>query len=506
MNPRDPARLALPLLAAAIVLGPFATVVISSPPLGSTFELPGPRLIAWTLAWAAGVALLALVLAIPGAILIARRGSLAAPLILTPLLLPTYLAYSGYTILRAPGSALGNWLSQLSAAGDTAPAAMAGRLTALLALALWSWPLASLALGASIRRLDANVLDALALDAGKPRRALELARMIAPGAAGAFLLVLLVMLGSSIPFHLAQVKTAAIVTWLQLQETANPLATWPTAWPSVAAAIIAAWWISGRLTNLRHAASADESARPAGPLPILGLALILTLSVLLPFGLFAANLKELSALWTFWRLNAEAVATSLGVAATTALAVGTIAVLVGATANAPRSFSRRAAIFLLLTSGLVPGILVGSAWSITSLKLPPAIGDSVLPLIAAHIARFSLVGVLAGSLAAATEPRELSEIRRIEGVPGLRGWLTTCGMANAPLLAAAALIAGVLSFHEIESSVMVQPPGLQSLAQRLLNDLHQLRMDAMSAAALWLVGAGILVAIAASTLLARWRT
>jgi hypothetical protein len=53
---------------------------------------------------------------------------------------------------------------------------------------------------------------------------------------------------------------------------------------------------------------------------------------------------------------------------------------------------------------------------------------------------------------------------------------------------------------------MVQPPGLQSLAQRLLNDLHQLRMDAMSAAALWLVGAGILVAIGASTLLARWRT
>jgi len=60
-------------------------------------------------------------------------------------------------------------------------------------------------------------------------------------------------------------------------------------------------------------------------------------------------------------------------------------------------------------------------------------------------------------------------------------------------------VGAVLSFNEIEAAVVVQAAGAMSLPQRLLNDLHQLRMEAMSAAAVWLMG--VAAAVAAVVLL-----
>ncbi|MFZ4574719.1 MAG: hypothetical protein ACOYN0_10000, partial [Phycisphaerales bacterium] len=457
-----------------------------------------------TFAWAGAVAAIAVVISVPGAVVLGRRGLRAVPLLLAPLLLPTYFAYAAYTLLRAPGSPLGDWIARLSAGGDTATAAMAGRLTALAALSLWSWPLASLVIGTSLRRLDASVLDALRLEASAWRRRVEIARLVWPGVAGAFLLVLVVMLGSAVPFHLGQVKTSAILTWLTLQQTSSPIAAWPTAWPSVIAAVGAAWWISGRLGRVRDAAGVEPVATRSPGLAAVLLGAVWVLSVVVPLVLFGMELKEPAAMARFWPLNGGAVSTSAGIALGTAFAVGGVSLLAGAAVRGAHSWARRAAAFLLITAGLVPGILVGSAWSIASLAFPQWIGDSPMVLVLAHASRFAIVGVLAGAIVGASEPRELEEARQLDGAGGLFGWIRTAGRAGAPLLVGATLIAAALSFHEIESSVLVQPPGLQNLAQRLLNDLHQLRMDAMSAAAIWLVAGGLVFAIVASRVVSKW--
>jgi hypothetical protein len=48
-----------------------------------------------------------------------------------------------------------------------------------------------------------------------------------------------------------------------------------------------------------------------------------------------------------------------------------------------------------------------------------------------------------------------------------------------------------MSLHEIEAAVIVQPPGSASLAQVMLNHLHQLRMQDVSSAAVMVVVVGL---------------
>lgn len=497
---------ALPLLAAGLVLAPLIAALWASGLSGQPLRWPGLALLVSTCAWSGGVALVALLLGVPGAMVVAARGARAAPIVLTPLLLPSYFAYSGLTLLRAPGTPLGDALARLSAAGDTAPAALAGRVTAALALSLWGWPLASLALGAYLRRTDSGVIDALRMDAPAHRRFIEHARMAAPGCAGAWLLVFFVMLGSAVPFHLAQVKTSAIIVWLELQQTAQPVRAWVAAWPVLAAGLLCAWILSGVISRSRAGVGAERRTHaPAGRAAYVGLSLAWCAGIGLPFVLYCTNLAEFRALSHFWSLCGPAVLSSAGVACAVGVVVALITVLTGAALGEPRTRSPvRLALFVLLGAGLAPGILVGSAWSVLSMKLPAWLGDSAAMVVCAHVARFAFVGILGGAIIAAGEARELAEARRLEGATGVVGWLAGCGRANAELIGACAVGAAALSFHEIEASVLVRPPGMESLAQRLLNDLHQLRMDAMSAAAIWLTLMGLAAALGAGWLVARW--
>ena len=61
---------------------------------------------------------------------------------------------------------------------------------------------------------------------------------------------------------------------------------------------------------------------------------------------------------------------------------------------------------------------------------------------------------------------------------------------------------GLLSLYEIESSVIVQPPGVENLSRRLLSLLHFSRDEQLSAAAVWLVGMGLVPAVGAGVALA----
>jgi ABC-type Fe3+ transport system permease subunit len=452
-----------------------------------------------TLAWSGAVASLAMVLAIPGAAWVRLRGWKVAPLLLVPMTLPTYLTYSGYTILRSPGTLLGDWINRLTAEGHPEVAALSGRLLAVGGLSLWAWPLGAVVLGSALRGIDPGVRDGLRLDASRWRGEVEQWRMVWRAGVAGWALILLLMLGSTIPFHLAQVKTHAIVVWLELQETASPLRAWVKAWPVVAIAATGAWWIESVMRGWQVTMSAEGSAEGAGERPsragwsLAGVALVMVLSVLVPLGLFAWSIRDAGELARFWRMSGESVLASGLVAVSVGVVAAVLAIFTGWALESRKRRVVRGAMGVFLFAGLSPGILVGSMWAICSLQLPAWIGDTQAILIAAHVTRFGFIGVVVGAVICACESREARDERVVIGAAGLVAWLTLVGRAHAGLIAAGAAAAGALSFHEIESSILVQPPGIPSLAQRILNDLHQLRMEAMSAAAIWLVGAGLVV-------------
>src|SRR5690606_16907651 len=133
-----------------------------------------------------------------------------------PLLLPQYLVYSGWDLLRDPGSGIGDWLARQPGWASI----WAGYVLAVGGMALWAWPIAAIPLAAGIRQLGAPALEAARLET---RSRLRMVRVVVgqmPGAVVASAaLVALVALGSAVPLHLAQIPTHAITLWLLLDLT-----------------------------------------------------------------------------------------------------------------------------------------------------------------------------------------------------------------------------------------------------------------------------------------------
>lgn len=475
--------------------------------------------LAWPVAWAVGRAGRA-----------GRRLAIAAACAV-PLLLPNYLAYAALNLLRAPRTAIGDFLAEQEPWASIA----FGKAIALLGLALWAWPIALLALAPAVQRLPRDTLDALELDgAGRLwplRRTLLLASMLRGPIALAILAVGVVMLGSAVPLHVAQIDTFATRLWLRLSLTTDPAAAWIGAWPLLVIAALAAAGACSRLGRGAHDTGNQGPSHPPArrALPsTVGACAVLAISVLLPLAMFISSLREPGAPWSlrtalgmsaaFWRDARDAVAASAGAAAATGLLAALIAALSWCALSAPGHRRPGARIALVcvglwIVAGLTPGVLVGSAlaraWT-SGIAAPldailgGRIGDTPAILVLAHGARFGIVAALVGWWLAALEPREEREMRLLDGATGARAWLLArVGPAGVGAVLGAGVAAAALSFHEIEAAVMVQPPGLASFPQQVLEDLHFARDARLGAAAVNLLAAGIVLSGTAGWLILR---
>ncbi|MFG0286080.1 MAG: hypothetical protein ACF8R7_16810 [Phycisphaerales bacterium JB039] len=451
-----------------------------------------PRSLAMTLGVALLIGALAAALALPVAWVIGRRGRWVG-LLMAPLLLPSYLVYSAWDLLRAPGSSLGDWL----AAGPAWRSVWAGYLMAVGGMALWAWPIAAIPLAAGVRHLGAGPLEASRLEmrSGVRAGALIISQLRRPILC-AVALVTLVALGSAVPLHLAQVPTYAIELWRMLDETpaAQAWRIWLASWPLV---LIAA---AGAALLVAVAHRAEGSHRPlahepsAGLGPRLGAWLIWAMATLVPLGLLI-RVTSPAAIGRFLEeMRAPIVSSGLvacGVGGAAALLAGAIAALASGGARA-RAVALGA---VAMTGGaaLLPGALIGSitlrAWSGAGALAPVA--DSPLIVILAHLMRFGIVASLAGWWLGRMEPRQLAELRALEGA-GLWGWLRSAAVPMLPGLLGAGLCCSALSFHEIEAAVIVAPPALgQSFPGAMLDYLHRTYLERLGAGAVLLMLAGL---------------
>ncbi len=519
------------LLAGLLVVLPLGGVAIQaarewaasgrSGPARALDLTPSWGLLGNTLMWSVGIGLLAAVVAWPAAWVVRRAGLVRAAWVLVPLALPSYFAYAGYGLIRAPGTPVGNWVEGLVASGWGLAPLVASRVVAVVGLVLWAWPVAALVMGGLLRRIDEGVLDQSRLELGPARRMLLLARLGLPAFGAGAAMVALLMVGSAVPLHVSQTPTYAVRVWFELTLRPGSALVWLSAWPILAVAALAGWGVGAwlerwtRLSQRSEGAAAvgagAEGARSGSPRGLLGASagacLAIVLSVGVPAALFVWSVREWASVGKFWSLHGGALRDSLGVAAACGAGLVAITVVVWRAMLTEGRSARLAgySVRLLLVAGLTPGVLVGLAWLRTAALGPAWLSDSVVVLVLAHLSRYGFLGALAGCWLAASEARGLRDLRLMDGAAGWAGWMgwwRTSGLRQGGVVMAMGVVGAALSLHETEASVVVAPVYVQSLAQAMLGYLHFARMEELSVGALMLLA--LTAAAGGMTALAGW--
>ena len=452
-----------------------------------------PVLFAKTFGWAALIAACATALALPCGWFAGRRGLWVSVLGCMLLLLPTYLASSGWGLIRAPGTIVGDLLERLTEGERRWIPIAVNRALAVAGLAMWATPLAMLVIAGSVRRVPGAAEEALRLDsAGWLHAGIEKIRMIKGGLVGGFVLVLLVMLGSAVPLHLAQIETYSTKLWLMLDESSQgeKWKVWVSAWPLFLVAA-GGCLILRRLAGDGNTEVVEQVQQRRGWGFWLSIAVV-GLGVGVPLVSFALSIHSLSSFATVWATSRDAAGTSLAVAGVCSLAGMVLGVWI-----ASGQIGRTAQVIVIIGFGvmaLVPGVLVGGAVAALWRGGPRWVTETWMIVVFAHVARFGVVGVLTGAFAARAETVSEQEMRRVEGGDGFWGLARGCLPWQWGILAAGGLAMGALSFQEIEASIMVTPPGVESLAREMLQHLHFARTEELSVTSVMVVVMGLGIA------------
>jgi len=490
--PTGPSKV-LPTGAAAPGGAPATTLEMAVATVGVPLLIAvGAVSIAWPTCW---------LLRSPG-----RSSRVTLALLTVPMLMPAYLAYAGFGLGRAPGT----WAGEIVNRWPSGANVLFGQSLAVAGLVLWCWPLATLVMLGAVRRVEQEHLDQLALT-GATRWAtlVQKLAMVRGAVLVAIGVVSLVMLGSAVPLHLAQIPTLAIDLWARLALAPTSTAVWLEAWPLLVAAAVGSVWVSRwACADPAHEA---RSTAPAGArrarwmIPVAAW----LLAVALPMGLFAASVRYPRLLVDFWRENTQSVIDSLSVAGGVAAVLCMLAL--AAWYAAEHGGARRAvsiALGVQMLGLLLPGVLMGSA--VSGILNHPALGDagrwlsdSTGSVVLGHVARFGALGTLAGLWLSRLEAQSLRDARRLAGGEGVRAWLGLAVRPQAATLAGIAVAGGSLSLHEIEATIQLQPPGYRSLAQVMLDHLHMNSTHELAAAGINVLATGLLLAGLGGYLLSR---
>lgn len=483
-------------------------------------DMPGSgvrfALLARTAGVAAIVAATATVLGMPMARVLRREGPRRAAILMAPLWLPPWLIYAGLNLARAPDTAVGRAFMQwaldprwalFDAENNRWAIPMLGRGVAVASLVLWSSPLAALVMaGVSDPEHDAAA-QALRLEPiGPARRAMTHARLRAGAIMASFVAVGLLTLGSSVPLHLAQVETDAIVLWRALSErTPNRWAgVWLAAWPQALLAAAGAWWVAsrfGRRTPPGLAAPPGGSPHGARGASWAAAWAVWALALLVPVALMAGSLDSFASVWRWVWMDHEAIAATAGVSATAAVVAAGVGVATAACRASDRAWARTLgaiAAALCVFGVLLPGVLTGAA--VAGLGTRLGVDGAVLSVFGAA-SRVVFVGAVGGLVVACSEPPDERANRSLDGAGDAWGWLRANRVRAWRLAGGVGLGAFVLGLYEIEASVMVRPPGSGNLPQSILADLHYARLEQLSAAGVAMGLVGIAVGLIAGRLL-----
>ena len=443
-----------------------------------------------------------------------RRRAVLLFLLLLPLLLPAYVLSFAWRMLLSPSTALGQYVSSRP---DLAYAA--NLLTTYAVLLLWHWPVAALLLAQGWRNIAPSSLEMARLDAGPARR---FTGVVLPLLGGPILLAFgtcfVLSLGEYTTFHLAGLRTIGtdvdVMFRLGRDEHVAARAAWPLA--LLAAAVATALWRASARAR-PGGDSAEEGAASTGVprgrrAQWIVLAALLAVSCAAPIGLFVAFLSEPSRFRQFGALHWDQLQWSALVAAVAGLISLWIARTATAFGRPPRGNAANARwgklppllsaimqVTILLCMFLPPSLLAVALLKImAALDLPAAIRNSWLAVSAGLVLRYCGLATIVLWFARRSEDRQLEELSAVDGASPFRAWLHVHLPRHWPLPAGAFLMVLLFGLTEVPATMLLLPPGLPSLPQWLLDQMHHLRDQHVVVACLVLIGAYLALAAAAA--------
>ncbi len=453
------------------------------------------RLLLNSLIVAGGTTLFAVVLGFIAALTLtavsSRRRRVMLALVIASLALPPFLVTNTWLDLLGANGVLRRWL----------PLNIYSPGGAVALLALLMWPITALLVSGAWRKLDASQLesDPALRGTGFLRWLLWPAARGAVGQAAAITFVL-ALNNFSVPVIL-QVPVFPEELWLAFTTRLNDAGAWAAAWPTVVMSIAVLWLLRHTEVQWPHggAATAGAFRHQLGPRwqrgAMLTSALMLSLSLAVPAAQLIVSRRTWVELPNLFRSSPEAIWNSFAYAAVTATLCVVLALVTGKLRLGP----------MLWLPFLIPGVLLGRAMIFVFNGTP--IYNTAALVGLAFTLRYLAVASHAAAQAWRALDRDVTDAARLSGA---RGW-TLLRHAQwpqlAPPLAAAWYVTYLLCLWDVETLVLIQPPGGETLALRIFNLLHYGHNAQVNALCLTLVALAVapLAGWSVWQVLVRWR-
>lgn len=410
-----------------------------------------------------------------GATLLAVICGFLAALFITSLSRPWRTAAIGVTIgtLALPSFVVTNcWLHLLGQTGvwrSWLPLNIMSLGGAICLLGLMFSPITSLAVIAAWRRLEPQWLES---DMAVRGRHL-LVGLLLPLCRGALLraacLTFVLALNNFAVPAILQVKVYPAEVWIRFSTTFDVAGALWLSWPLVIAPLLLVLWLRHEGVSWPHLQNAVHPAlfrRQLGKALFLGAALasliLFGVSFLLPIGELVAARRTWAELPGALAAGHSAVWNSFGLAAVSA-GIVTVVGLFGA--------SQRNV--LLWLPFLVPGVLLGILLILVFNR--PALSafySSAGIVVLAYVIRYFGPGSAVVQHARACVDPALVDVARLEGARRGQVFLEVELPQIAPQLAAAWYVVFMLCLWDVESMILIVPPGTETLALRIFNLLH----------------------------------
>jgi len=407
-----------------------------------------------------GATLLAVVLGLAAALFIAgvsrgRRALIGA--VLVALVLPPFLVTNTWL----------DWLGQSGALRRWLPLNIYSLGGAAALLAMLHWPITTLLALGAWNRLEPAQLE---MDSALRGRALvrwvlwPMARVAAGQAA--LLTFVLALNNFAVPVIL-QVPVFPEELWLAFTTRLNHAGAWTAAVPMVLAPLLALLLLRrGEIMwpRAQGTASADLVRRRLGS-ALFGTcaafcAILIVIALGAPLAQLAASGRTWAELPNLFRAAPDVIWNSFVFAA----AAATVCVAGGlGTWRLPLGVPAWVPFF-------IPGVLLGQA-AITTLSQTVVYGTTAL-VVGIFALRYFAIGWSGAALARRSVDRDLTDAARMSGA---RGW-TLFRLVHwpqvAPQAAAAWYVIYLLCLWDVETLVLIYPPGGETLALRIFNFLH----------------------------------
>jgi ABC-type Fe3+ transport system permease subunit/sugar lactone lactonase YvrE len=396
------------------------------------------------------------------------------------LALPPFLVTSCWLHLLGHTGILKNWL----------PLSIYSRWGTIWILALMTWPVALFLVLGAWQRIERGYLECEPGLQGWPLIRQLLWPMARPALGVAGVLIFVLALNNFAVPAILQTKVFSAEFWVSFNTALDYSAALRLCWPLILAPMLLVLWLSRRGVAWPAVGGGVPPGllrKQLGAAWFYGSGIISILLIILSVGLPVGHLAGVKGTWTelpaAWSAGKPALWNSFSLAATaSALCVGTGLALARFRCGA-----------FFWAPFFVPGVFVGMALLfVFNRALPlPILFQSAGLVVFGFALRYLAISWSAAAHARRSVDPDLTDAARLSGASSAQILRHVHGPQIAPQIAAAGYVTYLLCLWDVETLILIVPPGGETLALRVFNLLHYGWNDQVNALCLLLLALAI---------------